>query len=154
MNTRTLSITAIALWLVTIVILATMFVRGNTTTGSDDRTAIVLNTPERDLVLTEMRGLLTSTQAILDGLNRNDMKLVADPARAVGMGSAADVNPSLMTKLPLSFKQMGMGVHHEMDALADAAQAGKSPAEIQGMLSNTLSTCVACHSAWQLKAAD
>lgn len=154
MNTRTLSITAIALWLVTIVVLATMFVRGNTTTGSDDRTAIVLNTPERDLVLTEMRGLLTSTQAILDGLNRNDMKLVADAARAVGMGSAADVNPSLMTKLPLSFKQMGMGVHHEMDALADAAQAGKSPAEIQGMLSNTLSTCVACHSAWQLKAAD
>ncbi|MDD4978938.1 MAG: hypothetical protein PHI29_09930 [Gallionella sp.] len=154
MNTRTLSITAIALWLVTIVILATMFVRGNTTTGSDDRTAIVLNTPERDLVLTEMRGLLTSTQAILNGLNRNDMKLVADAARAVGMGSAADVNPSLMTKLPLSFKQMGMGVHHEMDALADAAQAGKSPAEIQGMLSNTLSTCVACHSAWQLKAAD
>lgn len=154
MNTRTLSITAISLWLVTIVVLATMFVRGNTTTGSDDRTAIVLNTPERDLVLTEMRGLLTSTQAILDGLNRNDMKLVADAARAVGMGSAADVNPSLMTKLPLSFKQMGMGVHHEMDALADAAQAGKSPAEIQGMLSNTLSTCVACHSAWQLKAAD
>lgn len=154
MNTRTLSITAIALWLVTIVVLATMFVRGNTTTGSDDRTAIVLNTPERDLVLTEMRGLLTSTQAILDGLNRNDMKLVADAARAVGMGSATDVNPSLMTKLPLSFKQMGMGVHHEMDALADAAQAGKSPAEIQGMLSNTLSTCVACHSAWQLKAAD
>ena len=154
MNTRTLSITAIALWLVTIVVLATMFVRGNTTTGSDDRTAIVLNTPERDLVLTEMRGLLTSTQAILDGLNRNDMKLVADAARAIGMGSATDVNPSLMTKLPLSFKQMGMGVHHEMDALADAAQAGKSPAEIQGMLSNTLSTCVACHSAWQLKAAD
>ena len=154
MNTRTLSITAIALWLITIVVLATMFVRGNTTTGSDDRTAIVLNTPERDLVLTEMRGLLTSTQAILDGLNRNDMKLVADAARTVGMGSAADANPGLMTKLPLSFKQMGMGVHHEMDALADAAQAGKSPAEIQGMLSNTLSTCVACHSAWQLKAAD
>ncbi len=154
MNTRTLSITAIALWLLTIAILATMFVRGNTTTGSDDRTAIVLNTPERNLVLAEMRNLLTSTQAILDGLNRNDMKLVADAARAVGMGSAADVNPSLMTKLPISFKQMGMGVHHEMDALADAAQAGKSPAEIQGMLSNTLSTCVACHSAWQLKAAD
>jgi cytochrome c556 len=154
MNTRTLSITAIALWLVTIAVLATMFVRGNTTTGSDDRTAVVLNTPERNLVLAEMRGLLTSTQAILDGLNRNDMKLVADAARAVGMGSAADVNPGLMAKLPLSFKQMGMGVHHEMDTLADAAQAGKSPAEIQGMLSNTLSTCVACHSAWQLKAAD
>ena len=154
MNTRTLSITAIALWLVTIVVLATLFVRGNTTTGSDDRTAIVLNTPERNLVLAEMRGLLTSTQAILDGLNRNDMKLVADAARAVGMGSAADVNPGLMAKLPLSFKQMGMEVHHEMDALADAAQAGKSLTEIQGMLSNTLSTCVACHSAWQLKAAD
>jgi cytochrome c556 len=98
--------------------------------------------------------LLSGTQLILDGLNRNDMKQVADAARAVGMGSAADVNPGLMSKLPLSFKQLGMSVHHDMDALADAAQAGKPAAEIQGMLSNTLSSCVACHATYQLKATD
>jgi hypothetical protein len=154
MNARKLAIAAIALWLITIATLATMFVRGNTTAGSDNRTAVMLNTPERDLVLSEMRGLLSGTQLILDGLNRNDMKQVADAARAVGMGSAADVNPGLMSKLPLSFKQLGMSVHHDMDALADAAQAGKPAAEIQGMLSNTLSSCVACHATYQLKATD
>lgn len=154
MNARKLAIAAIALWLITIATLATMFVRGNTTAGSDNRTAVMLNTPERGLVLSEMRGLLSGTQLILDGLNRNDMKQVADAARAVGMGSAADVNPGLMSKLPLSFKQLGMSVHHDMDALADAAQAGKPAAEIQGMLSNTLSSCVACHATYQLKATD
>lgn len=154
MNARKLAIAAIALWLITIATLATMFVRGNTTAGSDNRTAVMLNTPERDLVLSEMRGLLSGTQLILDGLNRNDMKQVADAARAVGMGSAADVNPGLMSKLPLSFKQLGMSVHHDMDALADAAQAGKPAAEIQGMLSKTLSSCVACHATYQLKATD
>ncbi len=154
MNARKLAITAIVLWLVTIATIATIFVRGNTSTASDNRTAVMLNTPERDLVLSEMRGLLSGTQLILDGLNRNDMKQVADAARAVGMGSAADVNPGLMAKLPLSFKQLGMSVHHDMDALADAAQAGKPAAEIQGMLSNTLSSCVACHATYQLKATD
>ena len=154
MNARKLAIAAIVLWLITLAVLATMFVRGNTTTGSDNRTAVMLNTSERGLVLSEMRGLLSGTQLILDGLNRNDMKQVTDAARAVGMGSAADVNPGLIAKLPLSFKQLGMSVHHDMDALADAAQAGKSAAEIQGMLSNTLSSCVACHSTYQLEAAN
>jgi hypothetical protein len=68
------------------------------------------------------------------------------------MGSAADVNPVLMAKLPLPFKQLGMSVHHDMDALAQAAENGKSPAELQTMLADTLSKCVGCHAAWQLKA--
>lgn len=154
MKTRYLAIAALVLWFITIATFATFFVRGNTTTGSDDRTAILLNTPERELVLSEMRGLLSGTQRILDGINRNDMKQVAEAASAIGMGSAADVNPVLMAKLPLPFKQLGMGVHHDMDTLSAAAQSGKPAAEIQTMLTETLSKCVACHASWQLKATD
>ena len=39
--------------------------------------------------------------------------------RAVGMGMAADVEPAIMMKLPLPFKQMGMSVHRDFDAIAD-----------------------------------
>lgn len=154
MNARNFAIAATVLWLVTIAVLALFFVRGNTTTGTDNRTAVVLNSPERDLILSEMRGFLAGTQRILDGINRNDMKQIEEASRAIGMGSAADVNPGLMAKLPLTFKQLGMSVHHDMDDLAAAAKSEKPAAEIQGMLTNTLSKCVACHSAWQLKAAD
>lgn len=146
-----LAIFAILLWVISAIALGWFFVRGNTVSVPGERTAIVLQPAERELVLLEMRGLLTSVQGIVDGVNRNDMAQVAKAARASGMGSAADVNPALMAKLPLSFKQLGMSVHHAMDDIAAAAAAGKPANEVLGMLGNTLSNCVACHSAWQLK---
>lgn len=106
------------------------------------------------MILSEMRGLLAGTYNILDGINRNDAKQVAQAARAVGMASAADVNPVLMAKLPMPFKKLGMGVHQAMDDLALAAESGKAAPELQTMLTETLSKCVACHASWQLKAAD
>lgn len=148
-----LALAAIALWLVTVATFAVFFVRGNTAPGTDNRTAVVLAPSERDLILREMRAFLAGVQSILDGLTRNDMKQVASAARAIGMQSAVDVNPALMAKLPLPLKQLGMSVHRDMDALADAAAAGTPAAELQARLANTLSKCVACHSAWQLKAA-
>jgi len=154
MRVNRLALAAILLWVATIAVFAWFFIRGSTGVGTDNRTAVVLAPGERDLILAEMRGLLTATHAILEGLNRGDMKQVAQAASAAGMSQAADVNPALMAKLPLPFKQLGLSVHHDMDDLGKAAANGKSAAEVQAMLTNTLAKCVACHSAWQLKAGD
>jgi hypothetical protein len=151
MKSNKIAITAILLWAVTVAVFAWFFVRGSTVAGSDNRTAVVLGASERDLVLQEMRGMLSATHGILEGINRGDMKQVAQSSRAAGMGAAADVNPALMAKLPLPFKQLGMSVHHEMDELAVAAESGKPAAELQQMLVSALSKCVACHAAWQIK---
>ncbi|KAF0204904.1 MAG: hypothetical protein FD173_1424 [Gallionellaceae bacterium] len=152
MKSNKIAIFAILLWVVTVAVFITFFIRGNTVSGTDNRTAIVLKAGERELVLNEMRGLLATTQGIVEGLNQNDMKRVAQAAQASGMASAADVNPALMAKLPLSFKSLGMSVHHDMDDIAKAAAEGKPTAELQKQLGNTLAKCVACHSAWQIKA--
>jgi cytochrome c556 len=154
MNTRKLAIAALVLWGITIAVFGVFFVRGHTAKGSDNRTAVILNASERSLILAEMRGLLDGVQKIVEGLNRHDIKQIEQAAHAVGMNSAADVNPLLMAKLPLPFKQLGMSVHHDMDDLAAAAQAGKPSTELQGMLANTLTKCVACHTAWQLQATN
>jgi hypothetical protein len=154
MNTNKLALAAILLWLITVTVFAWFFVRGNTSAGTDNRTAIVLAPAERGLILTEMRTFLAGVHDILEGLNRNDMKQVASAARSIGTASAADVNPAIMAKLPLPFKQLGMSVHHDMDDLAQAAESGKSAAELQNMLTNTMTKCVSCHSAWQLKSGD
>ncbi len=151
MKTNKIALVSLLLWVITVAVFAWFFVRGNTTAGTDSRTAVVLTPAERNLILSEMRGLLSGVHDILEGINHNDMKQVASAARAVGMGSAADVNPALIAKLPLPFKQLGMSVHHDMDALAQEAERGKPGAELQGMLSATLAKCVGCHSAWQLK---
>ena len=41
---------------------------------------------------------------------------IEQAVRSAGMHMAADVNPALMAKLPLPFKQMGMSIHKDMDA--------------------------------------
>jgi hypothetical protein len=152
MKCSKLAIAAILLWIATVAAFGWFFVRGNTAAGTDGRTAIVLQTAERDLILGEMRLLLTATHGILTGISANDMKQVATAARSAGMGAAVDVNPALMAKLPLPFKELGMSVHHRMDDIAAAAENGKPASELTGMLTNTMSSCIACHASWQLKA--
>lgn len=147
-----LAIAAIALWVATAAAFAWFFVRGTTTAGTDGRNAVVLAPAERDLILSEMRGLLGGVHGILDGIGRGDRKQIAGAARAIGMGSAADVDPVLMAKLPLPFKQLGMSVHRDMDALAQAAESGLPLPEVQRMLTGTLAKCTGCHAAWQLVA--
>ncbi len=148
-----LALAAIVLWLVTVAVFGWFFVHGRTATGTDNRSAVLLAPGERSLILSEMRNLLSGVHDILDSLNHNDLRAAADAARASGTASAADVNPALMAKLPLPFKQLGMSVHRDMDDLAKAAESGKPSFELQTMLSSTLAKCVACHAAWQLKAA-
>lgn len=154
MKSNKIALIALLLWVAAIAVFAWFFIRGNTTAGTDGRTAVVLQTAERDLILTEMRGLLSSTQGILEGANQGDMKRIIQASRAAGMAAAADVNPALMAKLPLEFKSLGMSVHRDMDEIAKAAEGGSPAAEILKMTSNTLTKCVACHSAWQLKAGN
>jgi len=154
MKSNKFALVAILLWVVTIAVFAWFFVRGNTAASSDNRTAVVLGAGERELILSEMRNLLGGVQGIMEGINHGDMKQAASAARAVGMASAADVNPALMAKLPMPFKQLGMSVHHDMDDLAQAAESGKPAAELQTMLTNTLTKCVACHASWQLTAGN
>ncbi|MDD2701888.1 MAG: hypothetical protein PHH36_11730 [Sideroxydans sp.] len=151
MKTSKLASFAIILWIVSAAVFGWFFIKGNTAAVEGQRNAIMLQPAERELVLMEMRGLLGSTQGILAGLDKKDMAEVAQAARASGMGSAADVNPALMAKLPMSFKELGMSVHRAMDEIAQDAASGKPAADILNKLSNTLSSCVACHAAWQLK---
>lgn len=154
MKSNKLAFIALLLWVATIVVLAWFFIRGNTQPGNDGRTAIVLQASERNLVLSEMRGLLSATQVILDAANQGDMQRIIKASTAAGMAGAADVNPALMAKLPIEFKSLGMSVHRSMDEIAKAAKDGAPAQKILQMASDVLTKCVACHSAWQIKVAD
>jgi hypothetical protein len=152
MTARVLSITAIALWLVTMAVAAFFFVRGQTQVAPDGRTTVLLGSNERSLVLTEMRGMLEAVQIVVNGVKEGDMKQVAQAARASGMAAAADVNPALMAKLPLEFKQLGLSVHKRFDEIATAADSGASREQVLARLSTQLSACVACHASYRFDA--
>ena len=142
------------LWILTITMLGWFFIKGWTATGSDGRTEILLAGAERDQILAEMRQLLKAVDGIVRGLGaaEPDRKLIQEAARAVGMGMAADVEPTIMAKLPLPFKQMGMSIHSDMDALADAITRNETSQQILQRLSSMTARCTACHDMYRFSA--
>lgn len=127
-----------------------LVVVGETAPASDGRSAILLTPGERDLVLAEMRAFLQAVQAISQAVSEGDAARAASAARAVGAAAAAEVPLSLMAKLPLGFKELGLSTHRAFDQLAlDAEQMGDT-APIQAQLATLLNNCVACHAAFRI----
>lgn len=115
---------------------------------------ILLAPVERDQILAEMRQLLKSVDGVVRGLGESqpDLQAMQGAARAAGMGMAADVEPAIMAKLPLPFKQMGMSIHNDMDALADAIAQNETPQQILRRLSSMTARCTACHDMYRFTA--
>jgi cytochrome c556 len=135
------------LWILTITVLGWFFIKGWTAEGSDGRTEILLAAAERDQILAEMRLLLKAVDGMVRGLGepKSDLKQMEETARAVGMHMAADTEPAIMAKLPLPFKQMGMSIHKDMDAMADAVARNETSQQILQRLSSMTARCTACH---------
>ena len=147
MQSRALCIAAIVLWVVGIAVVGWIFVKGWTAKGTEGRTEIVLAPSERDQVLAEMRQLLKAVHGVVTGLGdpAQGMKEAEQATRAAGMKMAADTDPAIMMKLPVAFKQMGMSIHKDMDALADAIVQKETPQQILQRLSSMTARCTTCH---------
>lgn len=142
---------SLGLWLASAAALTTMFIRGSTSVSTDNRTAVHVSPAEKDLILSEMRILLSAVQGAVSGLHTGDRTEMARTLRAAGMAQAADVNPALMAKLPLEFKQSGMSVHADFDRLAEAVERGATQEETLQHLDSVLQRCVACHAGYRLE---
>jgi len=146
----------LGLWIVTVGVAGWFFVQGWTAQSTDGRMQIVLAPTERDLILGEMRMLLKAVHGVVRGLAGQDQEVdraqIEQAARSAGMGMAEDVNPALMAKLPLPFKQMGMSIHKDMDALADAVVQKETPQQILQRLSNMTARCTTCHDMYRFSA--
>lgn len=130
------------------------FVRGNVTEGDDGRKSILLTTGERDFVLTEMRGLLEAVEVITFELSEANMDGAAAAARSVGMGSAGGEPVTLIAKLPLEFKKLGMATHNAFDALATEAEDMGDGSVVLGQLSGILTNCTSCHAGYRFDIAE
>ncbi len=140
-----------ALLVIAIGTMAYLFViKGSVAPSDDGRTAVILSAGERDLVLTEMRGFLESVQAITMGVVKKDMKRVYENAHKAGMVNAGEVPTSLMGKLPLEFKKLGMATHKAFDDLALEAQDIGDPQIMLSKLGTLMNNCTTCHAAYKL----
>lgn len=148
-----LSCSGVVAVLVTIIValLFKFVVAGKTVAGTDGRDVIVLEPSERHLVLGEMRQFLSGIQIITTALTHNDLQTVAATARALGTAAAAGVPGTLMAKLPLGFKHLGLSVHRDFDQIALDAESLGDAQHTLSQLGTLMNQCVACHSAFQIR---
>lgn len=119
--------------------------------SADERTVIALPAEDRALVLAEMRGFLEAVQTITAAGAAGELAPAVEAARAMGTQAAAGVPASLMERLPVGFKQLGLSVHRDFDQIAlDAEQLG-DPSHTLAQLGETLNKCTACHRAYRLE---
>jgi len=140
-----------ALLFLTVLGMAYLFLlRGNITASDDGRTAIAITAGERNLVLGDMRGFLEAVQAITSAAAEGDMSAAAEAASAVGMASAGNAPPTLMGKLPLEFKTLGLETHSLFDDLAKAASDNGDASAVMAGLGDLMLNCTSCHAGYKL----
>lgn len=124
--------------------------QGSVTQGSDGRTTILLDADERDIVLAEMRGFLSSVQHITRGISEDNMDLVAEYAKKAGKAAQSEVPGTLVGKLPLQFKKLGSDTHKKFDQLAMDAQDLSDGGHTLEQLSSLMQNCVTCHATYRI----
>ncbi len=138
---RLVSVTAIAL------VVATAC-KAPETPSTDARIVVVLPPAGRDGVLTEMRTMLGSINAILDAATRSDTVAMRQAAAASGMAMAAD--PALEKYLPKEFLKLGMSTHLQFDSLATAVRGPAASDTAIARLARVTGNCVSCHATYRL----
>lgn len=143
--TRKIAFLALALWAVTIIAGATVFIRGSTAAGSDGRTAVLVQAGERDFVLGEMRKLLDTVATINKAVVEGDNAKVAAAAQQMGSAEMHDAPPTLLAKLPIEFKKNARALHGGFDDLAAAARRGDAPTALASQMAEQMARCSKCH---------
>ena len=124
--------------------------KGSISESNDGRVAIHLNGAERDLVLEEMRGFLEGVEAITNALGEGNMAEASKHAASIGMAGIGDVPLSLMGKLPLDFKTLGLSTHKAFDTLSKETKVNTDPKMFLKKFGEILNNCTSCHAGYRL----
>jgi hypothetical protein len=117
---------------------------------ADARERVTLPAAAREKILAEMRHMLESVSAILQGLAAGDPGAIETAARASGMGMAGNMDPRVRSTLPAPLRELGMQTHRGFDALADRMKAGGTRDDAVRGLAQITQSCVACHAIYRL----
>jgi cytochrome c556 len=147
---KKLFLISITLWIITAGIFVKFFITGQTSKSTDNRTAIHLSAAEKDVVLGEMRAVLSAINQTIKSLAKEDFKEASIAIKKAGAGMAVDINPALMSKLPLEFKKFGMSMHDDFDSYSESLNKGITQKEALERLGQITNKCVTCHATYRL----
>ncbi|MBE7413003.1 MAG: hypothetical protein L6Q54_03765 [Leptospiraceae bacterium] len=154
MNKKIFMFSGWILWIVSVIFFISIFARGKKVISEDKRIAILLNPSEKELVLSEMRTLLTVIHETLILLSKEDYNAAAKKSKEGGMDlveNLAAAEKSILLKIPIEFKKLGFGTHEAFDNFSKSILEKKPYPILMKELGELTSRCVACHSAYKLE---
>ena len=128
-----------------------LFSAGDVSAEKDKRQAIYLDEESFAFVVKEMQLFVSGLQQAVTALSSGDMEAVSAALRPLGMQSMSAAPPTLMSTVPMEFRQLGMPIHMAFDKLADAAGQGASSEDILAGIGTAMNRCVACHAAYRIE---
>jgi hypothetical protein len=116
---------------------------------SDNRIKLVMAPAERAEFLAEMRKMLGSVQAIMQGIGDSNREQIAAAARLSGNVMARATPDKVRNRLPTAFKEMGGPTHMMFEELSIRAETDDMDmlARDTGKLMNQ---CMACHAMFRV----
>ncbi|MCF6253371.1 MAG: hypothetical protein L3J38_01325 [Thiomicrorhabdus sp.] len=117
----------------------------------DEREIIWVSAEEKSVLLAEMRSFLEATHTILEGSLADDMEVIEQAARPVGIKMMKATPKALHEKLPAGFTAIGPKAHRGFEGIADEAVGMGDREEILQQLAELQKTCIQCHSMYRLE---
>ncbi len=134
---------------IVVAIFSYKFTVGEVEPSEDGRLAVQLTKDERNALLLEMRTWLQSSQSILAAVSVKNFEEVSRVAKISGMSAEAETPASLFRKLPAAMKALGFDTRKKFDEISDDAIKLRDPEHTIKQLSNTMNSCIACHSVYR-----
>jgi hypothetical protein len=116
----------------------------------DARQVIALPANQRDMLLNEMRGMLTSMQLIMDAASKLDVTKIRNIAQASGTASIGPADSLFQNVLPADFRKAEVETRSQFDALAQAVRGFTARDTTLAYLARLSQGCVACHGKYRL----
>lgn len=116
----------------------------------DRRERLTVPAPARDMVLAEMRTMLSALSGVLDGLSRDEGDAASAAARSAGVAVAVDMDPAVRQLLPEAFVELGTSTHRQFDAVAAEIDRGARTEVVIGELADLTAKCGACHASYRI----
>jgi len=141
----------IILVLIIAAMLYMFLVRGSVAPTQDGRTAVIISKSERTKILGDMRKFLEHVQTMVEAIGDQDIETFSTAASGVGFIQEKAPPATLVAKLPLEFKTMGLNTHKAFDELAKLADETKDFQLVAKELSIIMTNCTYCHQTFRLE---
>ena len=119
--------------------------------SADAREIIWVSADEKAALLSEMRAFLEASQQILEGSLADDMDVIEEAARSVGMKMMRGTPKELHKKLPSGFTALGPKAHRGFETIADEALGMGDREVVLQHLAELQKTCNKCHSIYRFE---